>query len=121
MSKTVLLVDDSGTMRSILSQALSFSGMDLVKMEAEDGVKALDIFRNNTIDLVITDVNMPNMDGLTLISEIRKISTDVPVLVLTTESKDALKQQAFSMGASGWIVKPFKPTQIITMLKEVLS
>ncbi len=121
MAKTVLLVDDSGTMRNILAQALSFSGMELVKLEAEDGEKALELFKTNSIDLVITDINMPKMDGLTLIAEIRKLSKTIPILVLTTESKDTLKQQALYMGATGWIVKPFKPAQIISLLKETLN
>lgn len=120
MSRTVLLVDDSQTMRTILGQALSLSGMQLNRIDAEDGEKALEIFKSNpNIDLIITDINMPKMDGITLITEIRKISSTVPILVLTTETKEALKQKAMYMGASGWIVKPFKPNQILSVLKEI--
>lgn len=119
MPKTVLLVDDSQTMRTILGQALSLSGMDLKRIDAEDGERALEIFKSTPIDLIITDINMPKMDGITLIAEIRKISQTVPILVLTTETKEVLKQKAMYMGASGWIVKPFKPNQILSVLKEI--
>ncbi len=120
MSKTVLLVDDSQTMRTILGQALNLSGIQINKIDAEDGEKALEIFKSNpSIDLIITDINMPKMDGIQLIEEIRKISQTIPILVLTTETKETLKQKAMYMGASGWIVKPFKPNQISAVLKEI--
>lgn len=120
MPRTILLVDDSATMRTILGQALTLSGMQLNKIDAEDGEKALEIFKSNpSIDLIITDINMPKMDGIALITEVRKISQTVPILVLTTETKEALKQKAMYMGASGWIVKPFKPNQILSVLKEI--
>lgn len=119
MPKTILFVDDSGTMRTIVSQTLQLSQFKVV--QATNGLEALNSFKSNPVDLIITDINMPEMDGISLIKEIRAINTDVPILVLTTESRDSLKQEAFKLGANGWVVKPFKPTQIISMINEILN
>ncbi len=119
MSKSVLVVDDSGTMRTILTQSLQLSGMELVMTQAQDGVDAMEKFHSASFDLVITDINMPRMNGIGLITEIRKINSSIPIIVVTTESKDAMKQEAFQLGASGWITKPFKPAQIISLVKEL--
>lgn len=121
MPKNVLVVDDSGTMRTILAQSLQLSGMELNMVQAQDGVEAFGKFQGGNFDLIITDINMPKMNGIGLITEVRKINTEVPIIVVTTESKDAMKQEAFQMGASGWITKPFKPAQIISLVKEIFS
>ncbi|MCB1176197.1 MAG: response regulator [Leptospiraceae bacterium] len=121
MSKKVLVVDDSGTMRTILTQSLQMSGIGMEMTQAQDGEDALEKFKADTFELVVTDINMPKMNGITLIQEIRKLNTDIPIIVITTESKDAMKQEALSLGATGWITKPFKPAQVITLVKEIFS
>jgi two-component system, chemotaxis family, chemotaxis protein CheY len=119
MSKTVLFVDDSGTMRTIVSQTLQLSKFKV--LTGTNGIEGLDLFKSNTVDLVISDINMPGMDGITFLKELRKLNKEVPVLILTTESKDDLKQEAFSLGANGWVVKPFKPTQFLSLINEIFS
>lgn len=103
---TILAVDDSCTMKQMLSLTLQNDGHDVI--EAEDGAVALNIARMRKFDLVITDVYMPNMDGITLVSELRKLPGFrlTPLLVLTTESGTNKKQAGKQAGVSGWIVKP---------------
>ncbi|MCB1157333.1 MAG: response regulator [Leptospiraceae bacterium] len=117
--KKVLFVDDSGTMRTIVAQTLEMAEFTVLK--AGDGKEGLSCFTAQKPDIVITDVNMPEMDGITFIKELRKLDPEIPILVLTTESKDSLKDEAFSSGANGWIVKPFRPAQIISMIKDILD
>lgn len=119
MGKTVLTVDDSDYMREIVSQSLELGDFEV--LQAINGVEALDVFKKNTVDLIVTDINMPEMDGITLITEIRKINDDVPILVLTTESGESLKKEALNAGADGWIVKPFQPAKFLSMIEEVMS
>jgi two-component system, chemotaxis family, chemotaxis protein CheY len=120
MGKTILTVDDSTSVRQVVSFALRDAGYDT--LEATDGRDALAKMSGN-IGLVITDLNMPNMDGLQLIKHIRAGSTNkyVPIIVLTTESQPAKKQEAKSAGATGWIVKPFRPEQLIAVVQKVLG
>lgn len=104
----VLLVDDSGTMRTIQKRCLNKLGIDDV-VEAEDGVQALKLFMAGSIDLVMTDWNMPNMDGLTLLKEIRARNKQVPVFMITTEAERTRIIEAIKCGVSDYLVKPFTP------------
>ncbi|HPE81365.1 MAG: response regulator [Sedimenticolaceae bacterium] len=121
MAASILAVDDSASMRQMVSFTLKGAGYDVV--EAADGVEALKIARTRSVNLVITDVNMPNMDGISLIRELRALPSYkfTPLLMLTTESSADKKQQGKSAGATGWIVKPFNPEQLLNTVKKVLS
>jgi len=118
--RSILAVDDSPSMRSMLSFTLKQAGYQSV--EAEDGVEGLSIANSNKFDLVITDINMPNMDGIELIKELRKLDDYkyTPILVLTTESGDDKKGQGKAAGATGWIVKPFDPDQLLNIISRVI-
>ncbi len=121
MAASILAVDDSASMRQMVSFTLKGAGFDVV--EASDGVEALNIAKNRSVNLVITDVNMPNMDGISLIRELRALPSYkfTPLLMLTTESSADKKQQGKAAGATGWIVKPFNPEQLINTVKKVLG
>ena len=108
-------------MRQMVSFTLKSAGHDVT--EAEDGVVALNQARSGNFDLVITDVNMPNMDGITLISELRKLPNYkfTPLLMLTTESSSDKKMAGKNAGATGWIVKPFNPDQLLAVIKKALG
>jgi len=116
----ILAVDDSASMRQMVSFTLKGAGHDVV--EASDGVEALNLAQRGAVDLVISDVNMPNMDGITLCAELRKLPAFkfVPILMLTTESTGDKKVQGKNAGATGWIVKPFNPEQLLATIKKVL-
>ena len=120
MNKTVLVVDDSESIREIVGYTLEGAGYNVLK--GDDGIDALQHLNGDTIDLVITDLNMPNMDGIGLIKEIRnhdnyKFS---PILVLTTESQVTKKNEAREAGATGWIVKPFVKEKLLSVINKVL-
>ena len=116
----ILAVDDSASMRQMVSFTLKGAGHEVV--EAVDGVDALAKAQGQKFELVISDVNMPNMDGITLIAELRKIADFkfTPMLMLTTESTGEKKQQGKAAGATGWIVKPFNPDQLLATIAKVL-
>jgi len=118
---SILAVDDSPSMRQMVSYTLESAGYDVVM--ANDGVEALKIAETTDVNLVLTDVNMPNMDGITLVKELRKLAAYKykPILVLTTESSTDKKMQGKAAGATGWIVKPFDPAQLINTLRRVLD
>lgn len=121
MSKCILIVDDSQTVRQVLQLALGNAGYEVV--EAEDGFDALEKLSGVQIDMLITDLNMPNMDGLELIKKVREASQHrfTPIVMLTTESSEEKKKAGREAGASGWIVKPFKPEQLLKVVKMVLG
>lgn len=121
MSLRVLAVDDSLTMREMLRQTLSEAGFDVVL--AEDGIDALDRLPEADPDLILTDLNMPRMDGFGLIDAVRKgvISSRVPILILTTESAATLKEKARSAGATGWITKPFDELSLVSTIRRVAA
>jgi|SRR3954451_6938029 two-component system chemotaxis response regulator CheY len=121
MTKTVLTVDDSRTMRDMLMIALSGAGYSVV--QAEDGVHGLEVLEGTTPDVIITDINMPRMDGFGFIENVRrdKRHRGVPILVLTTESDPAKKDRARAAGATGWIVKPFDPVKLNDAVRRVTS
>ncbi len=118
----LLIVDDSTMLRDMLSYALNEGGYNDVT-EAVDGVDGLEKSKITSFDLIITDVNMPNMDGLTLVSELRSLPqyAKTPILVLTTERSDEMKSKGKSAGATGWIVKPFVPDQLLKAVNIVLN
>jgi two-component system chemotaxis response regulator CheY len=117
----ILAVDDSASMRQMVAFTLKGAGHNVT--DAEDGKHALDVAKTRNFDLVLTDVNMPVMDGLTLTRELRKISSYrfTPILVLTTEAGPEKKQEGRAAGATGWLVKPFNPEQLLATVKKVLG
>lgn len=120
MNKTILVVDDSQSIREAVGFTLQKEGYNVVK--AEHGKDALRYFDTEPIDLVITDLHMPEMNGIELTVEIRKLAeySRVPVLVLTTESQVAKKMEAKKAGATGWIVKPFVHETLLAIVKKVM-
>ena len=120
IAPTVLAVDDSATMRSMLASALTQAGYNVV--EAGDGAEALERLRATPVDAVITDHNMPRMDGLALTRALRAepATQRLPVLVLTTEAGDDLKQLGRAAGATGWLLKPFDPARLAEVLRKVV-
>jgi len=120
-TKKIMAVDDSPSIRQMLSFTLKQAGYEVV--EAVDGKDALVKFAAENIQMLITDLNMPNMDGITLIREIRKNSANrfMPIIMLTTESQETKRQEGKTAGASAWIVKPFKPEQLLGVVRMVLA
>lgn len=121
MKKTVLTIDDSRTMRDMLRLALAEAGFEIV--QAVDGIDGLEALQRCTPDVIVTDINMPRMDGFGLIKAVRSDDKwrGVPILVLTTESDDAKKQLARQSGATGWIVKPFNPVKLVAAINRVTA
>lgn len=121
MTKTILTVDDSRTMRDMLHLALSEAGFRVV--QAVDGLDGLDALDAAQADVIITDINMPRMDGFGFIEGVRanEKHRGTPILVLTTESDVAKKQRAREAGATGWIVKPFNPEKLIDAIRRVAA
>jgi two-component system, chemotaxis family, chemotaxis protein CheY len=121
MPNLILAVDDSPSMRQMVGQTLRAAGYDVI--EAADGVEALEKAKGRVVDVVITDVNMPNMDGITLVAQLRALPSYrlVPLLLLTTESSPERKAQGKQAGATGWMVKPFNPDQLLATLARVLG
>jgi len=117
----ILAVDDSASLRQMVAFTLKEAGHEVV--EATDGVEALDLARTAAADLVISDVNMPRMDGISLVRELRGLPDYkfTPILLLTTESSDDKKQEGKAAGATGWLVKPFDPEALLTTIKRVLG
>ena len=121
MSRTILAVDDSISIRQMVKLALNRGGYEVIS--AEDGNDGLAKARASKADMVITDLNMPGMNGLALIREIRKLPsyTGVPIIFLSTESDAGLKAEAKQAGATGWIVKPFQAEQLLAAVRKVLG
>ena len=119
MTLKVLAIDDSRTIRSLVRKVMEEAGFSCVC--AEDGVEGVAMFGDESPDIVITDINMPNLDGFGVITAIRSgtVNRTVPILVLTTESADHLKAKARDAGATGWIVKPFDDETIISIVRRV--
>ena len=119
--KTVLTVDDSRTMRDMLNMALTEAGYKVI--QAVDGVDGLEVLQGSNPDVIVTDINMPRMDGFGFIEGVRKDSKyrAIPILVLTTESDAAKKAKAREAGATGWIVKPFNPVKLVDALRRVAA
>ena len=121
MMRTILAVDDSASIRQMVSYTLRGAGYDVV--EANDGCDALEKARQREFNLVLTDLNMPLMDGLALIRSLRELPRykRAPILMLTTESSETMKSKGRAVGATGWMVKPFDPARLIEVVKKVLG
>ncbi|AQR63110.1 response regulator [Brevundimonas sp. LM2] len=121
MNKVVLTVDDSRTMRDMLRLALSDASFEVV--QAVDGIHGLEVLSQTHPDVIITDINMPNLDGFGFIEAVRQDARlkSTPILVLTTESDADKKQRARSAGATGWIVKPFDPVKLVDAVRRVAA
>jgi two-component system chemotaxis response regulator CheY len=115
----ILAVDDSKSLRQMVSFTLRAAGFDVI--EAEDGQEALEIAQADRFNLVLTDQNMPRMDGLTLVRSLRALPAyrTAPILMLTTESSDEMKALGRDAGATGWIVKPFNPDRLVEIIRKV--
>ena len=121
MAKHVLVVDDSSAVRQSVSFVLTQAGYSVA--EAEDGVQAMDKLGDPKPDLIVTDVNMPNMDGIELVRKVRDQDETkyVPVVVLTTESQDSRMEEGKSAGATGWIVKPFDSDKLLNVVRKLIG
>lgn len=121
MSKTILAVDDSGSLRQMVVFSLKAAGYQVT--EAVDGQDALDKAKQQNFDLILTDQNMPRMDGLTLIRHLRTLPeyAKTPILMLTTEFTDEMKAKGRAAGANGWLVKPFDPQRLTEVVKKVIG
>jgi len=121
MSKTILTVDDSVSIRQMVSFTLKSAGYGVI--EAVDGEDGLAKAKANAVALVLTDQNMPKMDGITLIKRLRELPQykAAPILMLTTESGDEMKTQGKAAGATGWLVKPFDPPKLLEVVKKVIG
>jgi two-component system chemotaxis response regulator CheY len=121
MTKTILTVDDSRTMRDMLMLALSNAGYCVI--QAEDGLQGLEVLQSSRPDVIITDINMPRMDGFGFIAGVRGNARHraIPILVLTTESDIEKKDKARRAGATGWIVKPFDPVKLVEAVRRVAA
>ena len=119
--KRVLAVDDSVSMRELVRATLTDAGYEVVG--AEDGTRAYEVARGSQFDMVLSDVNMPSMDGIGLVEKLRALPEYrlVPIVMLTTESSAEMKARARAAGATGWIVKPFDPARLIGAVKRVLA
>lgn len=121
MSKRILIVDDSPSIRQMVEVTLKSADYNVTV--AVDGQNALDICQNETFDFVLTDVNMPNMDGITLVKSLRAMAafSKTPIIVLTTEAGTDVKSQGKEAGATGWMVKPFDPSKLLALVAKVLE
>lgn len=121
MDKMILAVDDSPSIRQMVQFTLKGAGYKVI--EAEDGLDALEKARQHKVSLVLTDQNMPNMDGFMLIRSLREMPQyqSVPILVLTTESSDEMKAKGRAVGATGWLVKPFDPVRLLDIVRRVIN
>lgn len=118
---TILTVDDTASMRQMISFTLNSVGYEVI--QASDGAEALKLAQGTKVDLVIADLNMPNMDGIALVKSLRALEQYrfTPILMLTTESQEEKRQQGKRAGATGWIVKPFNPEQLVNVVRKVLG
>jgi len=120
MSKTIMIVDDSKSLRQVVCITLRGAGYDVI--EAEDGVEALAKLEGAKIHLIVCDVNMPNMDGLSFVRELRQLPGHkfIPVIMLTTEGSEEKKNEGQEAGARAWMTKPFVPQQMLTAISKLL-
>jgi len=120
MAKTILIVDDSASLRQVVGIALKGAGYDVI--EACDGQDALTKLNGQRIHLIISDVNMPNMDGITFVKEAKQLPEYkfTPVIMLTTETQEAKKEAGKAAGAKAWVVKPFQPAQMLDAVSKLI-
>jgi two-component system chemotaxis response regulator CheY len=122
MAKNILIVDDSESIREVVGMALRSEGYNVIV--GEDGQHGYELLiANNDINLIISDLNMPRMDGITFLKEVRKLDKYkyLPILILTTESQEAKKIEAKNSGATGWIIKPFVKEKLLAVVKKVMQ
>jgi two-component system chemotaxis response regulator CheY len=119
--KAILTVDDSPSIRQMIRVVLTPAGYEV--LEAGDGNQGLAVAKSKRVNMIVTDLNMPGMDGLTFIRELRKLPSysGIPIIFLSTESDDGVKQQAKAAGATGWITKPFKQEQLMAAVRKLLG
>ena len=120
MSKTIMIIDDSASIRQVVNITLKKSGYEVI--EACDGQDALNKLTGMKINLIICDVNMPNMDGITFLKSLKNTTgyKFTPVIMLTTESQESKKQEGKAAGARAWVVKPFKPEQMLEAVSKLI-
>jgi two-component system chemotaxis response regulator CheY len=120
MSKTVMIVDDSASLRQVVGIALRGAGYEVI--EASDGKDAISKLTGQKVHLIISDVNMPNMDGITFVKNVKQMPNYkfTPVIMLTTESEDGKKQEGQAAGAKAWVVKPFQPAQLLAAASKLI-
>lgn len=124
MSFNVLIVDDSGSMRAVIKKVIGLSGFQMDHcLEAENGKQALELLAESWVDVIVSDINMPEMNGLELLDQLRQNETlkEIPVIMITTEGSDDRMKEAFTRGAKGFIKKPFLPEEIKKVLYEVIG
>lgn len=121
MGKTVMIVDDSASLRQVVGIALKGAGYTV--LEACDGKDALAKLTGDKIHLIISDVNMPNMDGITFVKELKKLANYkfTPVIMLTTESQEGKKAEGQAAGAKAWVIKPFQPDQMLAAVSKLIA
>ncbi len=121
MSKNVLVVDDSASLRQVVSIALKGAGYNV--LEACDGKDALTKLNGQKIHLIISDVNMPNMDGISLVKAVKELPNYkfTPIIMLTTESEESKKKEGQAAGAKAWVVKPFQPSQMLAAVSKLVA
>lgn len=121
MAKTILTVDDSTSIRQMVAFTLKGAGYEVI--EAVDGQDALEKANHHRVNLVLTDINMPRMDGLKLLELLRELNhyKTIPILMLTTESGDEMKAKGRAAGATGWLVKPFDPKRLLEVIAKVMN
>lgn len=121
MGRTVITVDDASTIRRMISFTLRSAGHEVI--EAADGMEALNQLRSRGVDLVISDINMPRMDGIELTRQLRALDRhkSTPILLLTTESDPAMKAKGKQAGATGWLVKPFQQDQLLGVVATIFA
>ncbi len=121
MKRTIMTVDDSASVRLMVKFSLAELGFEIV--EAVDGVDALRKIEKKPVHMLITDINMPELDGISLVRKVREIPACkfIPIIMLTTESQEEKKREGRKAGATGWIVKPFRPDQLVSVVKKVLG
>ena len=124
MSFNVLIVDDSSSMRAIIKKIIRVSGFSVGEfLAAADGIEALKVLKDEWVDIVLTDINMPNMNGMELIAEMKKdeLMRSIPVVMVTTEGSEKKMQEAMDLGASGYVKKPFLPEDIKRTLSSIMG
>ena len=120
MTKTIMIIDDSASIRLVVSIALKKAGYDV--LEAEDGEDALNKLTGQKVHLIVCDVNMPNMDGISFLKAVKQNQSYkfTPIIMLTTESQEEKKQEGRAAGAKAWVVKPFKPDRMIAAIEKLI-
>ena len=120
MPKTIMIVDDSASLRQVVCIALRGAGYDAI--EARDGQDALNKLTGQKVHLIVSDVNMPNMDGISFVKAVKTLPAYrfTPIVMLTTESQAEKKAQAQAAGAKAWVLKPFNPTQLLTVVQKLV-